>query len=209
MAHIPYGYKIIGGKAVPEPDQVQKINSFFHYYMIGNSVVRSASLAGLPLSRTACIHILENKVYTGDGYYPQIVPAHDMKAAAEEKQRRQDNTGHHRKNSRRDPPGDSAAGSGEAAGSKEGESGGRFILGDIRKVEADRERQTRGTTAAAQMAALIYASIREDLQGHRHMTKEETAAVLAWHRRFEEETYSNEHQSDTGKAEYEETADRS
>lgn len=73
MAHIPYGYQIRNGQAVIVEDQASQIRSLYHTFLRGLSISSAGKEAGIPLSRTAIGKILSNRVYLGDGYYPQII----------------------------------------------------------------------------------------------------------------------------------------
>lgn len=47
MAHIPYGYKIENGHAVPEPEQAKKLNDFIEAYFGGLSIKESRKASGI------------------------------------------------------------------------------------------------------------------------------------------------------------------
>lgn len=86
MAHIPYGYRIIDGKAVIVPDDAGNIQSFFQNYLSGQSIESAG--CDIPLGRTALGKILKNPVYLGDAYYPQIIDKETFDAVQVERQRR-------------------------------------------------------------------------------------------------------------------------
>lgn len=73
MAHIPYGYRIVQGKAVAAPEEAQKIRQFIRNYLAGSSIRQAAQEAGMVCSQDQASHILRRELYTGDGYYPPIL----------------------------------------------------------------------------------------------------------------------------------------
>ena len=86
MAHIPYGYKIMDGKALIDPDSVDKLTLFFKKYLDGQSIEEAG--CEIPLGRTALGKVLKNPVYLGDDYYPQIIDKELFEAVQKERQRR-------------------------------------------------------------------------------------------------------------------------
>jgi len=74
MAHIPYGYRIERGKAQPDPEKAEKLNTVIDCYLSGLSIKEANKAAGGTLSDTALRHYLKSGVYAGTDYYPPIVP---------------------------------------------------------------------------------------------------------------------------------------
>lgn len=73
MTRIPYGYRIENGCAVTEPDEAASIRKFIRFYLAGCSIREAASRASLPLCNSAARHILLNRIYLGDDYYPAVI----------------------------------------------------------------------------------------------------------------------------------------
>ncbi|MBR3105585.1 MAG: hypothetical protein IKH30_00205 [Clostridia bacterium] len=80
---IPYGYQIIGGKAVPHPVEAPQIKELFDLYVAGMSIKQSGALAEIRRTPTALKHILLNPIYGGsDPFYPALVDAEMSERAA-------------------------------------------------------------------------------------------------------------------------------
>ena len=45
MAHIPYGYRIVGGKAVIDSEAKERLDVFFDEYLSGASISKAAKEA--------------------------------------------------------------------------------------------------------------------------------------------------------------------
>lgn len=73
MAHIPYGYKIIDGKAVVDEEQTENIRNFYKGYISGLALKVAAENAGLKLSHSSAGRILRNRYYLGYDFYPAII----------------------------------------------------------------------------------------------------------------------------------------
>ena len=71
---IPYGYQIVDGKAVPHPEESQKLRQFFAYYVYyDKSVAEAAAMAEIQMAKESCRRMLTNPVYLGTDYYPQLI----------------------------------------------------------------------------------------------------------------------------------------
>jgi hypothetical protein len=88
MAHIPYGYRIVQGEAVPDPVQVQRFNWFLDVYLSGKSVKEATIVSGVDMSVSALLHYLRSGTYAGTDYYPCIVPEGTFDRVTAELQRR-------------------------------------------------------------------------------------------------------------------------
>lgn len=73
MAHIPYGYKIIDGKAVVDEEQAENIRNFYKGYISGLALKIAAENAGLKLSHSSAGMMLRKRYYLGDDFYPSII----------------------------------------------------------------------------------------------------------------------------------------
>lgn len=83
MAHIPYGYKIVYGKAVVDEEQANKIRLFFEGYISGLALTVAAEKIGLKLSHSSAGRMLRNRHYLGDDFYPAIIDKETFDKAEE------------------------------------------------------------------------------------------------------------------------------
>ena len=88
MAHIPYGYRIENGKAVPDEEQAEKLNAFLEGYLKGMSVAKARKAAGVDLTVSSLRDYMRSGTYEGTGYYPPIVPAGTHRKVREEMEKR-------------------------------------------------------------------------------------------------------------------------
>ncbi len=84
MAHIPYGYRIEDGHAVPEPGEAQKLNAFIEAYLGGLSVKEARKASEIGLSQSSLLDYLRKGTFAGTEYYPPIVPEGAWEQVAEE-----------------------------------------------------------------------------------------------------------------------------
>lgn len=73
MAHIPYGYKIVDGKALIDEEQATIVRKFFEGYISGQSLKAASTNAGLNIFHGSAGRMLRNRHYRGDDYYPAII----------------------------------------------------------------------------------------------------------------------------------------
>jgi len=83
MAHIPYGYKIIDGKAVVDEEQAENIRNLYKEYISGLALKVAAENAGLKLSHSSAGRMLRNRHYLGDDFYPAIIDKETFDKAEE------------------------------------------------------------------------------------------------------------------------------
>jgi hypothetical protein len=88
MAHIPYGYRIEQGKAVPDEEQAKRFNRFLNAYLSGKSVKEATNVSGVDMSVSALLDYLRSGTYAGTDYYPCIVPEGTLDQVTAELQRR-------------------------------------------------------------------------------------------------------------------------
>ena len=88
MAHIPYGYRIVQGQPVIEPEEAAFFRRFVDCFLAGLSIRQAMLEAGLTCSQDRAAHMLRRKLYTGDGYYPPILTREAFQAVQEELSRR-------------------------------------------------------------------------------------------------------------------------
>jgi len=70
----PYGYKIVQGKAVEDPEKAKLLVDFLNAYLSGLSVKEAKKASGIGLSVTGLLDYMRNGTYAGTDYYPPIVP---------------------------------------------------------------------------------------------------------------------------------------
>ena len=73
MGHLPYGYKIIDGKAVVDEEQAKNVRCFYKEYISGLALKVAAEKAGLKLTHSSAGMMLRNRYYLGDDFYPAII----------------------------------------------------------------------------------------------------------------------------------------
>ena len=73
MGHTPLGYKIENGVAVIDRKATAKVLNLYKNYLSGLSLIKSAKKAGIKTSHASAKHIMQNKHYLGDDFYPAII----------------------------------------------------------------------------------------------------------------------------------------
>lgn len=73
MSHLPYGYRIENGVPVIDDEAANNLCSMYEAYVSGLSLTKAAETVGLKRNHAAAKHMLRNRKYLGDGFYPQIV----------------------------------------------------------------------------------------------------------------------------------------
>lgn len=71
MGHIPYGYRIEKGAAVIDKDAAARIKVLYSGYLGGLSLEAAAKEAGIGINHSRAKHILRDRRYLGDGFYPR------------------------------------------------------------------------------------------------------------------------------------------
>lgn len=90
---IPYGYRIVRGKAAVYEPEAEKIRQLFNLYLEGLSIEKAKDGAGIDGCVRAANNILQREAYLGDDYYPRIIDDATFNAAAEERDRRVEKMG--------------------------------------------------------------------------------------------------------------------
>lgn len=93
MVHIPYGYKIINGKAAINEEQAVAVRKLFKGYISGQSLKSASTNAGLDICHGSAGRMLRNKHYLGDDYYPAIIEQELFDKAEEVRMARADSLG--------------------------------------------------------------------------------------------------------------------
>ncbi len=86
--HIPYGYRIENGTAVIDESQAEQIKALFQGYLSGLALMASVKAAGLNVYHCGAKHMMQNRHYLGDDFYPQIIETDIFQKAEEEMKRR-------------------------------------------------------------------------------------------------------------------------
>jgi len=87
-AKIPYGYRIMDGKAVIDNEEADKLRTYFSLYMSGLNMAKAAREAGIECSPTTLRNLLKRKEYAGTSYYPAIIDAGYQERLAAEWEKR-------------------------------------------------------------------------------------------------------------------------
>lgn len=97
MQHTPYGYDIVGGKAVVNEEQASKIHKMCENYLNGMSFMSAAADVGLTLSHCGVKRMIQNKKLLGDSFYPAILTEETARQIEEERKRREKALGRDRR----------------------------------------------------------------------------------------------------------------
>jgi len=73
MRNIPYGYKIVGGKAVINEAEAEGLKKICENYLSGMSFITAAADVGLEMKHGTVKKILFHKRYLGTDFYPAIL----------------------------------------------------------------------------------------------------------------------------------------
>ena len=92
-AHIPYGYRVVDGKAVVDEVQAEQVRNFFEEYISGKALKVAAENVGLKIYHGSAGRMLRNTRYFGDDYYPAIIDQELFDRAEEERQSRANQLG--------------------------------------------------------------------------------------------------------------------
>lgn len=88
MAHIPFGYKIVDGRAAVDEEQAKQLKIIYTSHLDGKGLVESAKEAGLDSCHGSVSRMLDNEKYLGTDYYPQIIDVGTFARIKEEITRR-------------------------------------------------------------------------------------------------------------------------
>lgn len=93
MGHTPFGYRIENGVAVIEAAEAEKVHKLYEGYLSGLSLADTAREAGVAMYHCTVKHVLCNRHYLGDDFYPAIVDAEMFERAAAELKHRAEKLG--------------------------------------------------------------------------------------------------------------------
>ncbi len=102
MKHTPYGYKIVGGKAVVDEEKAAAIRKICDNYLSGMSLIATAADVGIDMKHCGVKNLIQNKRYTGDCFYPAIITQETARRIEEERLRRAKALGRDNKERRTD-----------------------------------------------------------------------------------------------------------
>ena len=105
MVHTPYGYRIVGGKAVIDEEQAANIRKICEEYLTGKSLLKAAATVGLSLSHTQVKRLIQNPRYLGDEFYPAILSKEMAQKIETERARREKALGRDGRKKRAAPAG--------------------------------------------------------------------------------------------------------
>ncbi len=97
MIHTPYGYEIIGGRAVINDEQAAKIRQICKNYLAGMSLTKAAASVGITMGSCGVKRIMLNRRYLGNDFYPAILTEETVQLVKEESARRESMIGFKRK----------------------------------------------------------------------------------------------------------------
>ena len=105
MEHTPYGYDIIGGRAVINDKQASDIRKICENYLSGMSFINAAKEVGITLSHCGVKRLIQNERYLGDGFYPPILTKETADRVEAERIRREKALGRDRRKGKGAPKG--------------------------------------------------------------------------------------------------------
>ena len=88
MGHIPYGYKIVNGRAVIDEIEGAAVRKLYEGYLGGLGLQAAADEAGIPVNHCQAKRMMLNKKYLGTDYYPALVSEDIMEQVKAELTRR-------------------------------------------------------------------------------------------------------------------------
>ena len=88
-ARVPFGYKIVDGRAEIDPIESSQLKKYFSLYLGGTTMAEAAHEARLQCSATTFRNLLKRKEYSGTDYYPAIItPEYQDRLVTEWERRR-------------------------------------------------------------------------------------------------------------------------
>ena len=90
---VPYGYKIVNGRAVVDKPAQKKIQLLFQHYLAGMSLSKAAEEAGIHIPHGMVGKMLVNQHYLGDSFYLQLIDKSTFEKAAMERKHRAEKLG--------------------------------------------------------------------------------------------------------------------
>ena len=72
MNYIPFGYRIEEGEIRVDEAAAHQLRELFRLYVAGTSLTKASVEAGVNRGHASITNLLKNRIYLGNGYYPQI-----------------------------------------------------------------------------------------------------------------------------------------
>lgn len=91
-ARIPFGYRIVDGKAQINDAEARQLKKYFSLYLDGATMAEAARKAGIQCSPTTFRNLLKRKEYCGTDYYPAIISSDYQRELESEWERRKGQT---------------------------------------------------------------------------------------------------------------------
>ena len=88
MKHIPYGYKIVDGKAEINEENAKQVKMLFTRFLEGDSLATASKSCSLNFTHSQVGRMLEKKEYCGDDFYPEIISTEVFEKVQEERLKR-------------------------------------------------------------------------------------------------------------------------
>lgn len=88
MLHTPFGYDIVGGTAVINEADAEKVRKICENYLSGMSFIKAAADVGMEMKHSGVKRLIQNPRYLGDDFYPAILTKEIVQAVEEERLRR-------------------------------------------------------------------------------------------------------------------------
>lgn len=89
MKHTPFGYDIVAGKAVIDEEEATIVRKICDNYLSGMSMTMAAKDAGVDMVHGRVRHLMQDKKYLGDDFYPPILTEEIMQAIEKERLKRE------------------------------------------------------------------------------------------------------------------------
>lgn len=89
MKHTPLGYKIVGGEAIINEDEAAIVRKICDNYLCGMSMTAAARNAGVDMVHSRVRHLMQDKRYLGDDFYPPILTEEIIQAVETERLKRE------------------------------------------------------------------------------------------------------------------------
>ncbi|WP_148466145.1 recombinase family protein [Peptoniphilus harei] len=83
MSRLCYGYTIRDGRLEVQETEAENIRKIFKNYLAGNTLIKSANLAGLKKNSSSVKRMLTNEKYLGNDIYPKIIDRESFEKAGQ------------------------------------------------------------------------------------------------------------------------------
>ena len=83
MSRLCYGYTIRDGRLEVQEKEAENIRKIFKNYLAGNTLIKSANLAGVKKNSSSVKRILTNKKYLGNQIYSKIIDRESFEKAGQ------------------------------------------------------------------------------------------------------------------------------